>query len=356
MRIVFLHNRLRSDGATRVMVSLGNMLVDSGHSVYCVTIGNKENLIFPIHFPLIEIATPLRNTYFNALFSIFSMPQSLPECDFVIGSSVPITFAVFIASVRRKVRGINFIQGDDVGIFDDGSLIKSEAIRALYRLITLLSYRLPLKVITNSEWTSGQYHHYASRQVLGIVNPAVDLKVFKPGRRIPGKLPVLVVVGRKHLSKGLDDVFTALNQLGVSFKLTVISHDSLNISPKPYPVEIRRPTSDNELAEIYRSADVFVHASWREGFGMPPLEAMACSAPVALTDSGGVHEFAVHGYNCLMSAPQQPMALAKNIRSLLYDIELRDRLSANGIKTAQQFTWERSAEKFEQILMQITAR
>jgi len=100
------------------------------------------------------------------------------------------------------------------------------------------------------------------------------------------------------------------------------------------------------LAELYASTDVFVSGSWYEGFALPPLEAMAIGTAVVTTDSGGVREYARHGYNCLMVPPRDHRAIAEAVLALLRQPDLRRRLGENGRRTALRFSQERSSERF----------
>jgi glycosyltransferase involved in cell wall biosynthesis len=60
---------------------------------------------------------------------------------------------------------------------------------------------------------------------------------------------------------------------------------------------------DETLAKLYSSFDVFMFTSCRMGFGIPPLEAMASGTVVATVDCGGVRDYAVDGYNSLVTQP-----------------------------------------------------
>ena len=63
--------------------------------------------------------------------------------------------------------------------------------------------------------------------------------------------------------------------------------------------------SDDELAELYSSADIFAFPSHIEGFGLPPLEAMACNTPVVTTDCLGVRDYVDNGKNAIMVPPEK---------------------------------------------------
>ncbi len=77
--------------------------------------------------------------------------------------------------------------------------------------------------------------------------------------------------------------------------------------------------SDDKLAELYSSSDLFVFASHIEGYGLPPLEAMACGTPVVTTDCRGVRDFVVDGENAVIVPPKEPEAIASPYIKVLND-------------------------------------
>jgi alpha-1,3-rhamnosyl/mannosyltransferase len=95
------------------------------------------------------------------------------------------------------------------------------------------------------------------------------------------------------------------------------------------------------LPALYRRAAGLVFPSLFEGFGAPPLEAMACGCPVAASDSGAVAE--VTGDAALRFAARDPVAIGAGLRRLTEDDALRARLRAAGPAHAAGFTWARTA-------------
>lgn len=98
---------------------------------------------------------------------------------------------------------------------------------------------------------------------------------------------------------------------------------------------------DSELAKLYEGAAAFVFPSIYEGFGMPPLEAMAEGAPVIATATSSLPE--VLGDAALLTEADAE-SVAEGILKVMSDSTLRGDLSQRGIKRASTFTWERSAE------------
>ena len=121
----------------------------------------------------------------------------------------------------------------------------------------------------------------------------------------------------------------------------------------PFSTTLFKAPTDRQLADLYRQAAVFIFPSLFEGFGLPPLEAMACGAPVVTTACGGISEFARDGENCLMVPPADADALAQAILRLLGDPHLRARLSSAGVETARPWTWTRTVDQVDHFLRQV---
>ena len=99
--------------------------------------------------------------------------------------------------------------------------------------------------------------------------------------------------------------------------------------------------SQEDLISLYSAADVFVFPSLYEGFGLPPLEAMACGAPVICSNASSLPE--VVGEAALQVDPYDVDAWASAIIQVLEDEALRRELSSRSLARAAQFTWERTA-------------
>jgi glycosyltransferase involved in cell wall biosynthesis len=99
---------------------------------------------------------------------------------------------------------------------------------------------------------------------------------------------------------------------------------------------------DTELPALYRHALVFAYPSFAEGFGMPPLEAMASGVPVLTAASTAIPE--VVGDAGLLVDPNDAAALREALARLLSDAALRTQLVERGLARAAEFTWRRSAE------------
>jgi glycosyltransferase involved in cell wall biosynthesis len=104
---------------------------------------------------------------------------------------------------------------------------------------------------------------------------------------------------------------------------------------------------EETLAVMYRLAGAFVFPSLYEGFGLPPLEAMASGTPVVTSNVSSLPEVA--GDAAVLVDPYDPAAIADGIARVLSDERLRHDLRARGLARARQFSWEASVARVREI-------
>ena len=104
---------------------------------------------------------------------------------------------------------------------------------------------------------------------------------------------------------------------------------------------------EETLAVMYRLASVFVFPSLYEGFGLPPLEAMASGTPVVTSNVSSLPEVA--GDAAILVDPYDPAAIADGIYTVLTDDCVRGALRQKGLARARQFSWEASVRRIRQI-------
>ena len=97
------------------------------------------------------------------------------------------------------------------------------------------------------------------------------------------------------------------------------------------------------LRAFYQGAQVFAFPSLYEGFGLPPLEAMACGTPVVTSSVSSLPEAV--GDAAVMVSPENVFAISKGIKEALLDLDLRRDLRQRGYRQVERFRWERTAEQ-----------
>ncbi len=144
----------------------------------------------------------------------------------------------------------------------------------------------------------------------------------------------LVVVGQ--LGWNYDEVFNQVKQLDLQEQVIFTGYI---------------PFSD--LPIMYSLAEIFVYPSLYEGFGLPPLEAMACGTPVITTAISSMPEHI--GDAGILVSPNDPGALALAIQQLAENEAKRNQLRIQGPQQAAQFTWERTAYLTNQLYQNLVA-
>jgi glycosyltransferase involved in cell wall biosynthesis len=110
---------------------------------------------------------------------------------------------------------------------------------------------------------------------------------------------------------------------------------------------------DETLAALYRLATVFVFPSLYEGFGLPPLEAMAGGTPVVTSNCSSLPE--VCGDAAVLVDPYDAESIAEGIRRVLADPDLRATLVERGLRRSRDFSWDASVRRLHQVYMETGA-
>jgi glycosyltransferase involved in cell wall biosynthesis len=106
-----------------------------------------------------------------------------------------------------------------------------------------------------------------------------------------------------------------------------------------------------EVPCFYQRAEAFAFLSLYEGFGLPPLEAMACGAPVVSSDAGALPE--VVGEAGLLVPPTDEEAIGDALHRVLTDPALRQELRAKGFRQAARFSWPESARRALKVFSEV---
>ena len=186
----------------------------------------------------------------------------------------------------------------------------------------------------------------ALRRRFGLGSGALALQIGRAFyKNIPGALRVLHRVRQQGLDLRLVRVGRALSgeDRALADKLNVTSH----------VVELGA-VSDGDIPALYNAVDLLLFPSLYEGFGWPPLEAMASGTPVVCSRSGSLDE--VVGDAALTADPEDVESLAWHVAAVLTDGMLRDTLVERGLERAAQFSWDRAAGEMIAVYRAVIAK
>jgi glycosyltransferase involved in cell wall biosynthesis len=167
----------------------------------------------------------------------------------------------------------------------------------------------------------------------------------------------VLLVARNPLRKGFDAVLEALAQLPEHFRLAVIGADPdveqyllerfAALAPR---VTLIAPVS--AVTPYYQAADVYVHPTLMDSFGMAPLEAMAHGLPVVVSGPQycGFSQYVTHMHDAwVLEDPKDPVQIAKGICELGTSAELRASFLLNSALLVERLSWDQVAAKFESL-------
>ena len=199
-----------------------------------------------------------------------------------------------------------------------------------------------------------------------VILNGLDHNRFQPGDRAAAKQqatecwqlahPFFVYVSRlEHPAKNHVRLIEAFNQFkratNSDWQLVLVGGDwrgadaiHAAAAESPFAGDIRFLgfIDDAAVPALYRAADAMVYPSLFEGFGFPPLEAMACGCPVISSERGSLAEVVADAADVV--DPLNVSALAAALRRVATDAGHRDRLRAAGFRNVQRFNWQRHAE------------
>ncbi len=231
-----------------------------------------------------------------------------------------------------------------------------------------------LTVSESSKRDIVEYAHVPAEKVK-VTYLAADSNVYYPGeqdqsrRTILEKYPVsknyiLYISRLEHPGKNhvrLIDAFNKLRSDNSELDLQLVLagskwpgceaiHQAAKASPFSEDVIFPGFVTEEDLAHLYRGADLFVFPSLYEGFGLPVLEALSCGTPVACSNISSIPEVA--GNAALYFDPKNLESIADSMRKLLTEVETKERLITEGLNHVKKFTWERTAKDTYEILKQ----
>jgi len=342
-------------GGTRVLIELANRLNYRGHNVSWVIPSGTNRSTYPIDpgVKVYEVGPRLPQIEdISSIMRLGFLLPGMPQCDLVVANYYLTAYPAARAVMKKKARaGVYLLQHYEPLAFGEAE----KTFPRLKRRLAENTYRLPLRQVAVARWIGEKVKEF-SKQEIPVIHPGVNQTLFYPEHSpIKGnrKRTILVLPGSDRW-KGWQDFTQAFENV----KLMLPEIDVIAVSSTVFPLpesgySAFHPKDDQELAELYRSADVYVHPAWWEGCPLAPLEAMACGTPVVAAASEGIQEYAVHGENCWLVPPKNPAALADGIFRVLTDEALKQKLIGGGLTTSQGFKWDRMANEIENYFINV---
>jgi glycosyltransferase involved in cell wall biosynthesis len=225
-----------------------------------------------------------------------------------------------------------------------------------HRVKTILSFNLFIgRSLEIAERVAAVSRAVADETMRGFGVPASKIEIvpngvdefFSPGAG--EESDYLLYAGTLEPRKGLPELLTAWSSLASPPRLILAGDPGWRTRvPKDSRIDVRGFVSREELRELYRGALAFVYPSRYEGFGLPPLEAMACGAPVVATRTGATPDYAEGA--ALLVSPGDGEGLRDALQTIIADRDLRRDLRRRGPERAARYRWDDSARTMTALL------
>ncbi len=318
-------------GGILVATDLCNHLIRSGVRAIIVVLGEYRDQQFD-EYPEALLTRPLHARDTAELLRMGGLRPSL------VVATLFTTVQPSIELARaRGAKFVNFVQGYEF-FFENGRHYND----------VRRSYEWSADFVVTSPWLAeGVLRHRPDANCYHLPI-GVDRDVFMPSiRSTPSTKLRVAIVLRQSADKGQwigADLVNLLERHSSAFALTIFSAPEypLPLSPgsalNDETTQVALPIDRCRLAQIFQKCDVVIDTSLHEGFGLVPLEAMACGAAVIASDSGGVRQFLGHGENgFLVEGVNKPERFLERLLELQANRSLLRRMQQQALATAAAF-------------------
>jgi len=337
MKIVFLRHSLLSRGGDKMIALYANHLAKAGHQVTIKT--NVVDSVFPLN-DKITIA-PLK--FPGKIGTIFSAIFEKSDADFIIADIIAM---VCLLSLFNRHKVICFAQDYDESYYS--IRLQKLFIRFLYFFgLTLFRVRTIAVSAPLADLLSNRFGAHVTVVENGIntnmfyPEPLPELMAAKEGRK------ALLLHSRSDYRKGFDLAVKVIGKLPFESTLSLEIWTVWDTVQDIFPGYIQRDfgyAGEADLRRIMSSADVFLYPTRHEGFGLMPLEAMACGCAVITTTAV---PFAVHKENSLVAQIEDFETLTQYLTVLLNDECLSGHLIESGRQLAESYRLSDAEQQFE---------
>lgn len=275
--------------------------------------------------------------------------DTVPECDLVVGT----LFTTIRGAVEcRRGIPVHYCQGYELDYTSDPEYQKyvHEAYRLPAEKITIASH-LTAKLKRNYNIDAHEITYWANSKNL---YPGEFRKIERPVR--------IGIVGPAEL--GWKDIITGLRALdllhrsGLEFICVRITNtEPIEVEKQlDFPLEWHQQVNPDDMANLYRSMDIFLGTSRgdEEGFFMPAVEALSCGIPAVLTDIPCFRGYGEGEYT-LFVPPKDPAAMAKAILEIIGSEERQKRLRSEALTLAEKYRPEHHIDSLENLFREILA-
>ncbi len=282
----------------------------------------------------------------------------------VAGGGTAATFLKFLTGTLSVIE----VQGEVFKKPEQKQNFKSRLLQKIGRFAMKKANRI--RVISHAIFNQVKEQGIEENKIC-LVSLRVDLNLFKPNLWMSDDTHENInigYIGRLVNGKGLKDLLTAISRLRqgyggqANFKVLIYGTgpiekklkkmaEDLKIDDK---IDWRGFVSYSKVPEALSLIDIFVYPSWHEGFGRSIMEALAMEKAVVATRVGGIPDLIKDGENGFLISPHNPEELARKIKELAENEELREKFGKAGREWVNKnFEWNDGIKKFANLFLEL---
>lgn len=220
------------------------------------------------------------------------------------------------------------------------------------------AYRSDTTKIVVATWLKDLLRERYQQDSKLLINP-IDLKQFEQRERTASLDEIrILVLNHEYEWKGTKEAVELVQRMKeLHPNVRLIMYGARSSSPQYEGVdEYYFNVPQYELATIYSNCDIYLCASWDEGFGLPSIEAMACGAMLVTYDNGGSRDFAIDGKTALVAPRKNKEKLGELLERAVTTTEERKRIAGEGKNYVTKMPgWETRVTELEEIFLSIIA-
>lgn len=351
MKIAFVVPEISKTGGMRIIFEYANRLVKRGYNVSLISpivpfnsyIGEfspyflKYRLKYAIRFLTGKIEKP--QEYFDMNFKINYIPFPskifVPDADIYIATSW--TSSYLVDSINK---GKKFYLVQDYEVWTSNKKFVDN------------SYKLNLQKIVVSTYLQNLLKEKFAENSEVVLN-GIDFKKFNNPEKKLFKVNSVLFMDHLLENKNVKDALLVINKLHTDYpEIKIDCFGRRKYSDIPGYVKFTENPSDEEIANLYRSSDIFLYTSLNEGFALPPAEAMACKCAVAGYNNAGLPDYSINETTALLCETGNVETLYENVRRLINDSKLLESISLGGYNHIRKtLAWDEAVNKFEKIIL-----
>lgn len=216
------------------------------------------------------------------------------------------------------------------------------------------SYKLPLKKIVISSWINNQLRDNLNIGPFPVVMNGINQSIYFDRHIRNTSKKIFLMLNHPLQKKGVKYGIRVFERIKEKYPdAHLIMFGMCDKSNLPEYVEYYQDPSKEQLVELYNISNYFIFPSLEEGWGLTPIEAMACGCIVFGTNTGFVQDLGAHRENMMISKPGDINEMVDNIEDVLSDYALAEKIKKGAVRTMYNLKWEKSAKKLCNLLMEM---